>query len=119
MDTVDIFRQHRALSWVSGGIIKNLMPLPPLPPLSLSQVAKKELALECDYTFELACQQRYRALIAADLQLSQHFHVPDVVPGLSSMRILTSEWVQGVPIDKVGAQYEGSSGEEPARGCCT
>ncbi|GIL43531.1 hypothetical protein Vafri_1235 [Volvox africanus] len=66
-----------------------------------ARVAKQELALECDYTYELSCQQRYRALIAADPELSAHFHVPDVVPSLSSKRILTSEWVQGVPIDKV------------------
>ncbi|GLI68746.1 hypothetical protein VaNZ11_013238 [Volvox africanus] len=66
-----------------------------------ARVAKQELALECDYTYELSCQQRYRALIAADPELSAHFHVPDVVPSLSSQRILTSEWVRGVPIDKV------------------
>ncbi len=67
-------------------------------------MAKKELALECDYTYELACQQRYRALIAADAALAPHFHVPDVVPELSSPRILTTEWVRGVPIDKVSSQ---------------
>ncbi|GFR41327.1 hypothetical protein Agub_g2011 [Astrephomene gubernaculifera] len=66
-----------------------------------AKVAKRELALECDYTYELGCQRRYRQLIAADPRLAPHFHVPDVVPELSSPRILTSEWVQGVPIDKV------------------
>ncbi|GLC45729.1 hypothetical protein PLESTF_000598400 [Pleodorina starrii] len=66
-----------------------------------AKVAKRELALECDYTYELSCQQRYRALISADPSLAAHFHVPDVIPSLSSQRILTSEWVRGVPIDKV------------------
>eukprot|EP00198_Chlamydomonas_reinhardtii_P013183 XP_001702520.1 ubiquinone biosynthesis protein [Chlamydomonas reinhardtii] len=65
------------------------------------KVAKRELALECDYTYELACQQRFRRLFAADPALAPHFHVPDVVPQLSSARVLTTEWVQGVPIDRV------------------
>ncbi|KAG2498015.1 hypothetical protein HYH03_004273 [Edaphochlamys debaryana] len=65
------------------------------------KVAKRELALECDYTYEAACQARYRDLIAADPSLAAHFHVPAVVPALSSRRVLTTEWVAGVPIDKV------------------
>ncbi|KAG2446128.1 hypothetical protein HXX76_000725 [Chlamydomonas incerta] len=65
------------------------------------KVAKRELALECDYTYELACQQRFRRLFATDPALGRAFHVPDVVPELSSARILTSEWVKGVPIDRV------------------
>lgn len=32
----------------------------------------------------------------------QHFHVPDVIPELSTEQVLTSEWVPGVHIDKVG-----------------
>ncbi|KXZ56495.1 hypothetical protein GPECTOR_1g443 [Gonium pectorale] len=68
---------------------------------SIGQVAKRELALECDYAHELVCQRRYRALIAGDPELAPHFAVPDVVPELSSARVLTTEWVRGVPIDKV------------------
>ena len=33
----------------------------------------------------------------------QFFHVPDVIPELSTRQVLTSEWVPGVHIDKVGA----------------
>jgi hypothetical protein len=40
----------------------------------------------------------------------QHFHVPDVVPELSTEQVLASEWVRGVHIDKVsphGGQPQG------------
>ena len=38
----------------------------------------------------------------------QHFHVPDVVPELSTEQVLASEWVPGVHIDKVSPQGGGS-----------
>lgn len=65
------------------------------------KVAKRELRMECDYRYELQSQQRFKALIASDPLLSQHFHVPDVIPELSTEQVLTSEWVPGVHIDKV------------------
>ena len=64
-------------------------------------MAKRELALECDYSYELSCQQRFKALISADPALAANCDVPDVVPELSSKRVMTSEWVRGVSIDKV------------------
>lgn len=65
------------------------------------QVAKRELALECDYSYEAAAQARFKALVAGDPQLAGAFHVPGVIPELSSSQVLTTEWVQGVAIDKV------------------
>lgn len=38
---------------------------------------------------------------AGDPRLSRGFHVPDVIPELSSERVLTTEWVPGESIDKV------------------
>jgi len=67
----------------------------------LLQVAKRELALECNYTYEAAAQQRFRQLVAADAELSRVFYVPEVIPELSSQQVLTTEWVNGVTIDKV------------------
>ena len=50
----------------------------------------------------------------------QHFHVPDVVPELSSERVLASEWVPGVHIDKVGrggaGWCRGGGGGDATRG---
>jgi aarF domain-containing kinase len=65
------------------------------------QVAKRELALECNYTYEAAAQQRFKQLVADDAELSRVFYVPEVIPELSSQQVLTTEWVNGVTIDKV------------------
>lgn len=45
----------------------------------------------------------------------QYFHVPDVVPELSTRQVLTSEWVPGVHIDKVGGGAGFVESMEPAR----
>lgn len=65
-------------------------------------MAKRELALECNYTYEAAAQQRFRQLVASDPALTHVFYVPEVIPELSSRQVLTTEWVNGVTIDKVG-----------------
>lgn len=65
------------------------------------QVAKRELAIECDYENELECQERFARLINNDPALSPHFHVPAAIPELSSARVLASEWVPGVHVDRV------------------
>ena len=51
--------------------------------------------------WELASQQRFRSLVLADPELSRHVSVPRTVPELSTRSVMTSEWVHGVPIDKV------------------
>eukprot|EP00889_Picochlorum_renovo_P002246 jgi/Picre1/29276/NNA_004668.t1 len=66
-------------------------------------VAKKELALECDYRYEMEAQQRFATLVREDPECRDVFYVPDVVPELSSQRILTTERVHGVHIDSVAA----------------
>lgn len=58
-------------------------------------VAREELAEECDYTLEASYQSKFRELLADD----ERFAVPAVVPELSSGAILVSEWMDGVPID--------------------
>jgi aarF domain-containing kinase len=65
------------------------------------QVAKEELALECDYTYEARCQQRFKALIEAEPAFAGRFSVPAVVPELCAQRLLTTERVPGVHIDQV------------------
>jgi aarF domain-containing kinase len=66
-----------------------------------ARVAKKELALECDYEYELKSQQRFKQLVDSDASLRGQFSVPEVIPELSSKRVLASRLVPGVPIDKV------------------
>ena len=66
--------------------------------------AKEELGLECDYEFEARCQKKYQQLMSPYPQ----FYVPYVVDELSTKRVLTSELVHGVSIDKlaVGATHQ-------------
>lgn len=73
-------------------------------------MAKRELAMECDYRYEAEAQRRFKHLIGTDAYTSRHFTVPDVVPELSAERVLTTEWVPGVHIDKVGGWGGGGGG---------
>ncbi|VAI55139.1 unnamed protein product [Triticum turgidum subsp. durum] len=61
------------------------------------KVAKQELARECDYFLEASNQKRYKELLSD----SEGYYVPNVTDELSSKKVLTSEFVPGVPIDKV------------------
>ncbi|KAM0832476.1 hypothetical protein ACQ4PT_064879 [Festuca glaucescens] len=63
------------------------------------KVAKEELARECDYVIEASNQKRYKELLSD----SEGYYIPKVTDELSSKKILTSEFVPGVPIDKVAA----------------
>lgn len=65
------------------------------------EVAKRELALECDYRNEAAAQTRMKATVEADPDTAPHFVVPAIVPELCAQRVLCSEWVPGVAIDNV------------------
>jgi aarF domain-containing kinase len=57
----------------------------------------KELALECDYVNEARNQRRMRELIERDG--CESFYVPKVVDNMSTEKVLTSEFVQGVRIE--------------------
>ena len=65
------------------------------------KIAKEELALECDYEHEARCQQEYRHRMQQSELLRDKFVVPRVIPELSSKRVLTGEWMQGVAIDQI------------------
>lgn len=61
------------------------------------KVAKEELSRECDYELEAKNQKRFGILLSG----TKEFYVPVVIDDLSSKRVLTSELVPGIPIDKV------------------
>ncbi|XP_038976749.1 LOW QUALITY PROTEIN: protein ABC transporter 1, mitochondrial-like [Phoenix dactylifera] len=61
------------------------------------KVAKEELSRECDYVLEATNQKRFRGLLSG----SEGFYVPMVFDEISSRRVLTTELVTGIPIDKV------------------
>lgn len=70
------------------------------------RVAKRELALECDYRHEAVAQARFRELVLADPSLAPHFNVPAVVPELCTGSVLTTHWVPGVHIDQVAGMSQ-------------
>ena len=59
-------------------------------------VAKKELAWECDYKREAAASKKFKKAFAANEDVC----VPEVIPELTSTRVLTTEFVEGVTVDK-------------------
>ncbi|CAF2034577.1 BnaA09g52160D [Brassica napus] len=63
------------------------------------KVAKEELARECDYEIEAVSQKHFRDLLSD----TPGFYVPRVIDELSSKKILTTELISGVPIDKVAS----------------
>lgn len=63
------------------------------------KVAKEELARECDYEIEAVSQKHFRELLSD----TPGFYVPRVIDELSSKKILTTELISGVPIDKVAS----------------
>lgn len=52
------------------------------------------LHLEADYVRERACLERYGALVGGDVR----FEVPRSVPSLSTSKVLTMSWEEGVPL---------------------
>eukprot|EP01006_Ploeotia_vitrea_P037359 TRINITY_DN66123_c5_g2_i1.p2 TRINITY_DN66123_c5_g2~~TRINITY_DN66123_c5_g2_i1.p2 ORF type:complete len:574 (-),score=284.34 TRINITY_DN66123_c5_g2_i1:86-1807(-) len=61
------------------------------------KAAQEELTLECDYEREAANQKRFRDLVADEPAIN----VPAVIDELSTKRVLTTEMVRGVPIDRL------------------
>ncbi|KAF8401198.1 hypothetical protein HHK36_012129 [Tetracentron sinense] len=70
---------------------------------SAMKVAKEELSRECDYELEATNQKRFRNLLSN----TDGFYVPMVIDEISSRRVLTTELVSGIPIDKVAALNQG------------
>jgi len=62
-----------------------------------ADVARRELAWEVDYTREAEMSNRFQTL----LQDMDGFYVPEVLAGLSTSQVLTTELVRGVPLDEV------------------
>ncbi|VDM46056.1 unnamed protein product [Toxocara canis] len=59
-------------------------------------VARRELKLECDYKREARAIMKFGELLAND----NDFYVPKVIEELTTTRVLTVEYVEGIPVDK-------------------
>ena len=60
------------------------------------EVARDELQQECDYIQEASNARRFKEMLSS----YPEFTVPAVVPHLSSSRVLTTEWMSGLPLDR-------------------
>jgi aarF domain-containing kinase len=63
--------------------------------------AKTELTLECNYAYEADAQEHFRMLVDAEPALAGRVSVPRVFREASTARVLTTELVRGVPVDKI------------------
>ena len=69
--------------------------------------AREELERECNYLVEAENQMRFRKLIIEDEETKKAFVVPKIIWPLTTARVLTSEFVHGVPIDRVTSEDKG------------
>ena len=66
------------------------------------RVGRDELKVECNYLNELANQQTFQKLVAADKYLVENkFMVPDAIEELSTEQVIVSDYCPGGTIDKV------------------
>lgn len=63
---------------------------------NIVKVAKRELAWEVDYNREAEFTASFKEMI----KTYEEFKVPQVYTDLSTARVLTTEFVPGVPMDK-------------------
>uniref|UniRef100_A0A914C0R5 ABC1 atypical kinase-like domain-containing protein n=1 Tax=Acrobeloides nanus TaxID=290746 RepID=A0A914C0R5_9BILA len=63
---------------------------------TFTTVARRELKAECDYEREARAANVFRRLLAND----PDFYVPQIYSDLSSKRVLTAEYIEGISVDK-------------------
>ncbi|KAG8348356.1 putative ABC1 protein [Trypanosoma vivax] len=90
--------------------LRMLMSLNILPPgLFVGNILdelRRELSSECSYEQEAEKQMRYGALVEKDADLRDVFVVPRVYRSLSTDRVLVTQMVSGVTVDKLAAVEE-------------
>ncbi|KAL2269459.1 hypothetical protein VTJ83DRAFT_1643 [Remersonia thermophila] len=67
-----------------------------LPLYSLVPFISERLELETDFENEARNSERMRELVSQEPSLRGRVYVPPVYPELSSKRVLTTEWIEGV-----------------------
>lgn len=85
-----------------------------LPLYSLVPFITERLELETDFVNEAKNSETMRGLIAGERSLRDRVYVPVVYPELSSRRVMTTEWIEGVRLwDKEGitATWRGGYGK--------
>lgn len=74
-----------------------------LPLYHLVPYVCDRLMAETDFEFEASNSRKMRALIQGEPRLANRVYIPDVYPELSSKRVMTAEWIEGIRLwDKEG-----------------
>ncbi|UXI17427.1 E3 ubiquitin-protein ligase RNF13-like [Sarcoptes scabiei] len=74
----------------------------------LMKYAEMELRWEVDYEREASCQIKYKELIDKFRDPNEKLKVPQVYKEFSTKKILTSELIHGIPVDKLDDYAETS-----------
>ncbi|EGC28961.1 hypothetical protein DICPUDRAFT_159516 [Dictyostelium purpureum] len=85
-----------------GSLLKMVVPETAYIEKSLES-ARKELLLETNYLNEAQNQKNFKNLLQENKnnKYTKDFYVPDVIDELTTKRILTTEFVYGISIDKI------------------
>lgn len=74
-----------------------------LPLYSLVPYITERLLLECDFENEANNSKRMAKLVKSEPRLRERVYIPKVYDELSSKRVMTAEWIEGVRLwDKAG-----------------
>lgn len=80
---------HRVVAWIYSRWFD-------LPFYNLVPYVSERLFLETDFENEAANSERMARLVAAEPRLRDRVYVPKVYHELSSKRVMTAEWIEGV-----------------------
>ncbi|KAF7187586.1 ABC1 family protein lscO [Pseudocercospora fuligena] len=76
-----------------------------LPLYHLVPYVCDRLLAECDFRLEADNGRQMRKLIQGEPRLRNRVYIPDVYPELSSKRVMTAEWIEGIRLwDKEGIE---------------
>ncbi len=89
-----------------------------LPFYSLVPFISERLLLETDFQNEAENSVRMAELIKGEPRLRDRVYIPKVYPELSTKRVMTAEWVEGVRLwDKEGISRPWMGGKNGSPGC--
>lgn len=85
-----------------------------LPLYSLVPYINSRLLLECDFEVEASNSQQMASLVANEPRLRDRVYIPEVYADLSSKRVMTAEWIEGVRLwdkDGIADPWKGGAGK--------
>lgn len=89
-----------------------------LPLYNMVPYISERLLLECDFVNEANNAERMANLVASESRLKGRVYIPKVYRGLSSRRVMTAEWIEGVRLwDKATLTAPWKGGMEGSPGC--